>query len=35
MTQTKRASLMTALFSNFDDRYKIYHDTKDMAFFFD
>lgn len=35
MTQTKRASLMTALFSNFDDRYKIYYDANDMALFFE
>ena len=37
LTKTKRTSVMTALFSEFDDRYRIYKDTvtDDMAFFFD
>ena len=35
LTKTKRASLITALFSAYDDRYKIYYDAEDMALFFD
>jgi len=35
LTKTKRASVMTALFSEFDDRYQIYEDTDDMALFFE
>ena len=35
LTMTKRASLMTALFAECDDRYTIYADTKDMALFYD
>ena len=35
LTETKRASLMTALFSEHDDRYTIYEDTNDMALFFE
>lgn len=35
LTKTKRASVMTALFSEFDNRYLIYEDTDDMALFFD
>ena len=34
-TSTKRASVMTALFHEFDNRYDIYEDADDMAFFFD
>lgn len=35
LTATKRASVMTVLFSQFDDRYLIYEDTSDMALFYD
>lgn len=35
LTKTRRASVMTALFSQFDDRYLIYEDTDDMALFFE
>ena len=35
LTHTKRASVLTALFSEFDHRYKIYQDTEDMALFFE
>ena len=35
LTSTKRASVMTALFHEFDNRYQIYEDADDMAIFFD
>ena len=35
LTSTKRASVMTALFHDFDSRYHIYADADDMAIFFD
>lgn len=35
LTKTKRASVLTVLVSAFDERYKIYTDTEDMALFFD
>ena len=35
LTATKRASVMTALISQFDSRYVIYEDASDMALFFD
>ena len=31
----KRASVLTALFHEFDNRYQIYEDAEDMAIFFD
>jgi|EP00966_Prymnesium_polylepis_P030534 hypothetical protein len=34
LTKTKRASVMTALFSEYDDRYQIYDDASDMALFY-
>ena len=35
LTKTRRASVMTALISDFDERYKIYEDTDDMAIFYE
>ena len=35
LTSTKRASVLTALFHEFDNRYQIYEDAEDMAIFFD
>ena len=35
LTKNRRASVLTALFSSFDERYKIYEDTDDMAIFYD
>ena len=35
LTKTKRASVMTALFHEFDNRYHIYEDALDMAIFFE
>ena len=35
LTKTKRASLMTALFSEVDPRYLIYEDATDMALFYE
>ena len=35
LTKTRRASVLTALISAFDERYKIYEDTDDMAIFYD
>ena len=35
LTKTKRASVMTALLSAFDNQYQIYEDTEDMALFFE
>ena len=35
LTKTKRASVMTALISQFDSRYIIYEDATDMALFLD
>ena len=35
LTSTKRASVLTALFHEFDNRYQIYEDADDMAIFFD
>lgn len=35
LTNTRRASVLTALFSEFDKRYIIYDDTDDMAIFYD
>ena len=35
LTSTKRASVMTTLFHEIDNRYTIYEDADDMAFFFD
>ena len=32
---TKRASVICALLSEFDERYLIYEDTDDMALFFE
>ena len=35
LTKTKRASIMTALFSEFDPRYLGYEDVTDMALFYE
>jgi hypothetical protein len=35
LTTTRRASVLTALIFAFDERYKIYEDTDDMAIFYD
>lgn len=35
LTKTKRASIMTALCSEFDPRYLIYEDVTDMALFYE
>ena len=35
LTTTKRASVMTELFHEFDNRYQIYEDAEDMAIFFE
>ena len=35
LTKTRRASVLVALISTFDNRFKIYGDTEDMAIFFD
>lgn len=35
LTKTKRASVMTMLLNSFDNKYQIYEDTEDMAFFFE
>lgn len=35
LTKSKRASVMPALFSSFDDRYLIYEDAFDMALFYE
>ena len=35
LSKTKRASVMPVLFAMFDDRYTIYEDTSDMAFFYE
>ena len=35
LTKTRRASVMPALISAFDERYKIYEDTADMAIFYE
>jgi hypothetical protein len=35
LTKTRRASVLTALISTFDERYKIYEDTDDMAIFYE
>lgn len=35
LTKTRRASVLTALISMFDSRYKIYEDADDMAIFFE
>jgi hypothetical protein len=35
LTKTWRASVLTALISTFDERYKIYEDTDDMAIFYE
>ena len=34
LTKTRRASVLVALFSSFDERYKIYEDADDMAIFY-
>ena len=33
LTNSRRASVLTSLFSSFDERYLIYEDTDDMAIF--
>ena len=35
LTKSKRASVLPALFSEFDNGYKIYEDTTDMALFYE
>ena len=35
LTKTKRASIMTALFSELDPRYLVYEDATDMALFYE
>ena len=35
MRERATAQVLTALFSSFNDRYRIYTDTDDMALFFD